>query len=147
MGITSYFNIPSEYVLIDYNLSIYNIILCSSIFLSYWGIAVITVRIWLSKRSLKIKIIGISSCILIPPLLPITIFPVSFFDNTNEFFAFFTTNWLPSIIGLFSALLTLHVILIFVLGYCYSLPIRSDLIDEKTKKYSNFTQTPSQKKI
>lgn len=58
MGYSSYFQIPNEYLLINYNITIYNMIIVGSISVVYCMCAVNNVRIILRREMLIKKISG-----------------------------------------------------------------------------------------
>ena len=70
MGYSSYFQIPNEYLLINYNITIYNMIIVGSISVVYCMCAVNNVRIILRREMLIKKIFwGILLDFLIPVLI------------------------------------------------------------------------------
>ena len=78
MGYSSYFQIPNEYLLINYNITIYNMIIVGSISVVYCMYAVNNVRIILRREMLIKKIFwGILLDFLIPVLICFIVYDLS----------------------------------------------------------------------
>lgn len=119
MGYSSYFQIPNEYLLINYNITIYNMIIVGSISVVYCMCAVNNVRIILRREMLIKKIFwGILLDFLIPVLICFIILSIA------------TGNWEDALIVLQEErrkciILVLFIIfsnaiIVFAVGYCMS---------------------------
>ena len=129
MGYSSYFQIPNEYLLINYNITIYNMIIVGSISVVYCMCAVNNVRIILRREMLIKKIFwGILLDFLIPVLICFIILSIA------------TGNWEDALIVLQEErrkciILVLFIIfsnaiIVFAVGYCMVYSFQKDLIEK-----------------
>lgn len=132
MGYSSYFQIPNEYLLINYNITIYNMIIVGSISVVYCMYAVNNVRIILRREMLIKKIFwGILLDFLIPVLICFIILSIA------------TGNWEDALIVLQEErrkciILVLFIIfsnaiIVFAVGYCMVYSFQKDLIEKNRR--------------
>ena len=132
MGYSSYFQIPNEYLLINYNITIYNMIIVGSISVVYCMCAVNNVRIILRREMLIKKIFwGILLDFLIPVLICFIILSIA------------TGNWEDALIVLQEErrkciILVLFIIfsnaiIVFAVGYCMVYSFQKDLIEKNRR--------------
>ena len=132
MGYSSYFQIPNEYLLINYNITIYNMIIVGSISVVYCMCAVNNVRIILRREMLiKKNFWGILLDFLIPVLICFIILSIA------------TGNWEDALIVLQEErrkciILVLFIIfsnaiIVFAVGYCMVYSFQKDLIEKNRR--------------
>lgn len=135
-GKASYFNIPNEYVVINYKVEIYNIVIKSGIFLMYLLVVIWTVRVILRRQSSVGKVF---MAILMDGILPIIflfVVAILFFDVTPDIRTWSGEDFLY-FLELSVFVIIMHGCMVVGFGYCILYPLHLDLIKEKKKVKSS----------
>lgn len=134
IGYSSYFQIPNEYLLINYNITIYNMIIVGSVAVVYCMCAVGNVRIILRRERLIKKILwGMLLDFFIPVLICFGVLRIAM-GNLEDTLTVLQEEWRKSII-LVLVIIFSNLIVVFAVGYCLAYSFQKDLIEKnKTPK-------------
>lgn len=133
-GRASAFSIPKEYVIINFNVTIYNTIIGSGFGILYIFLSILTVRSVLRQESKWKQIVrAIAIGIIIPTIALAGIFLI-FFIQSDQIFSFIMKEWKELLKYSFFTVLFLHPCLVIAFGYLFPYPIHKDLLKEKENK-------------
>lgn len=133
-GRASYFNIPDEYLIINYKVTVYSVIIYGGFALLYAGVAIWTVRTILRQQSLGKRIFAIIFWGVILPMLFLTIVSIFLLDTPGQVFTLSGEDWREFLIVSIVTIVFLHGPFVYAMGYLGAYSIQKDLVRPKGEK-------------